>query len=187
MVCYILRTSLSLFTSHRRLCLSSSLLSSFEDIFTFRRLILWLQVATSHTPTVKAPGSREGSGEARRPGWCSLEPRSGKMMDLKSQREEPEVGLWSDVCPGSVRASDIHQCLPAASSAELVAAVWNSGVSEEAVKCDSLFLSSSYSRLHLSSSILSVVDSFCVSVWLQPQQKQCQTQRLWQMIKSNNQ
>lgn len=173
---YILQTSLSLLTSHRRLNLSSSLLCSFEDIFTCRRFILCLQGATSHTPTAKAPGSREGSGEVRQLGRCSLEPRSGKTMDLKSQREEPEAGLWSDLCSGSLRTSVIHQCLPLPSSAELVVAVGTSGVSGEAVRCDSVgFLSSSPSWLHSSSSILSIVDSCCVSVWLQTQQKLCKT------------
>lgn len=89
-----LHTSLSLLMSLRCLRLSSSLLCSFEDIFTSRRFVLCLQGATSQTPTAKDPGSREGSGGNKQLERCSLEPRSGKGMELKFQREreEPEVG-----------------------------------------------------------------------------------------------
>lgn len=89
----MLRTSLSLLMSHRRLRLSSSLLCSFEDIFTSRRFILRLQGATSQTPTATEPGSREESGGTRQLEELPLEPRSGKGMELKCQRERPEAGL----------------------------------------------------------------------------------------------
>lgn len=77
----------------------SSLFCSFGDVFTSLRLILRLQGATSQTPTAKDAGSRDGSGDGRRPGWRSLEPTSGKRMELKSQWEEPEAGEGSDWPP----------------------------------------------------------------------------------------
>lgn len=45
----------------------------------------------SQSPTAKVPGSREESGEARQLERRSLEPRSGKRMELKSQRVEAEA------------------------------------------------------------------------------------------------
>lgn len=158
MLYYVLRTSLSLLMSHRRLRLSSSLLCSFEDIFTSRRFILRLQGAMSQTPTATDPGSREESGGTRQLEELPLEPRSGKGMELKCQRERPEAGLWSDRSP---RSSVIHQVLPPPSSEEAAA------VPADAVKGDSGgFLSSSPSWPHSSSSILSAVGVSCTSVWL---------------------
>lgn len=168
----MLQTSLSLLTSHRCLRLSSSLFCSFGDIFTSFRFILCLQWEMSHSPTARDPGSRDGSGEARQLESCSLEPRSGNGMELKSQREVPEEAGWW--CDWSLRTSVIHQVLPPASSAELAVAICIPESSGDFVSCNSgSFLSSSFSWLHVSSSILSDVDSSCASVWLQQEQTLC--------------
>lgn len=93
----ILWTFLSLLTSLWYLCLSSSLFWSLADIFTSRRFIFCLQGAISHPPTGKGQGSREGSGGGNKVAGVSVEPRSGKRMELNRQRGGEESG-WHLVC-----------------------------------------------------------------------------------------
>lgn len=107
----MLQTSLSLLMSLRNLRLSLSRLRSLSDIFTSRRFILCLQGLISHPPTEKGPGSREGSGGGKQPPGASVEPRSGKEMELKRQRGGAESG-WRLV--GFIWSSVSHQLLPAA-------------------------------------------------------------------------
>lgn len=108
----MLQTSLSLLMSPCSLCSSPSLLRSLADIFTSRRFILCLQGSISHPPTEKSPGSREGSGGGKQLPGASVEPRSGKEMELKRQRGDAESG-WRLVC--SMWTSVSHQILPALS------------------------------------------------------------------------
>lgn len=62
----------------------------------------------SQPPTGKGPGSREGSGEVKK--GVSVEPRSGKWMELKRQRGGAESGwrlvrsMWSSVSHQVLRA-----------------------------------------------------------------------------------
>lgn len=152
----LLQTSLLL--CHSFLSLSSSLLRSPADVFTFRRLTFCLQGATAQTPTLRFPGRSDGSGGSRRRVPPSLEPTSGKRTGPKSHREEREADPWRALSSRfSTGLSVVHHILPPPpSSAEFSEAVWDSVL--------------------LSSSVTSAVDSSCASAWLT---EGTSTLRLW--------
>lgn len=133
------QTSSSFFPCQPCLWLSTPLRRCSGDPLTFRWFIFNLHDATSQTPTAKAPGSSEGSGEAREPDRFSLEPRSGNKMELKSQPERLQF-LWFD--PLSSIMSDVHHFRVSTITAESVVELSSAVDSEEVIATDSSTLSS---------------------------------------------